>query len=180
MNIVRIVALSLILAVGIFVALSPSVIYAPTPKIVLYFLISLLPAIMFGAEASSRFEFKLPGFCFTTAGAFAACLGILVVLAHLSKPEEKIAVYHVFDESGQSVALDWNGALEVPVTSQGLTVTKFVDGNTVILIFPEQVGEAELRVKQYSSGPTYSGSVGYAGSRTVKLLLGDQLKVAGR
>jgi hypothetical protein len=124
-------------------------------------------------------ELKLPGFCFTTAGVFATCLGTLLVLTTLSKPEEKIAVFQVFDENGQAVALDWSGALEVPITDRGLTITKFVSGNTVILIFPEQVGEVELRVKRLSTGPTYSGVVTYAGSRTSKLILGDRLKLNG-
>lgn len=175
-DMVRIVVLVLILFVGIIVALSPSLVYAPTPRVVLYFLISLLPAILFGAEATSKFQFKLPGFCFTTAGVFAACLGTLFVLTNLSKPEEKIAVFQVFDENGQAVPLDWDGALEVPITDRGLTVSRFVSGNTVILIFPEQVSEVELRIKRLSTGPAFSGTVGYAGSRTSKLFLGKQLK----
>lgn len=124
----RVVVLILILLLGIFVALSPGVVYAPAPKVILYFLISLLPAMLFGAEASSKFQLRLPGFCFTTMGAFAACLGTLVVLTNLSKPAEKIAVFHILDESSQSVMLDWAGGVEVPLTDQGLTVSKFVEG----------------------------------------------------
>ncbi len=175
-DMVRIIVLALIMIVGAIVALSPNLIYAPTPRVVLYFLVSLLPAILFGAEATSKFKFELPGFCFTTAGVFAACLGILLVLTSLSKPEEKIAVFQIFDENGQAVALDWDGAVEVPITDRGLTVSKFVLGNTAILIFPEQVGEVELHIKRLSTGPTYSGTVSYAGSRTSKLFLGKQLR----
>src|SRR5262245_45747205 len=91
LGLVRVLSFLIILSLGIWVALSPSVIYAPTPRVVLYFLLSLIPAIIFGVEASSRFEFRLPGFCFTTAGAFAVCLGVLFLLTYLSKPEEKIA-----------------------------------------------------------------------------------------
>lgn len=176
MTAVKIVCFFLILALGLFVALSPGVIYAATPKIVLLFLISFLPSLLFGAEASSRFDLRLPGFTLTTFGACAVCLGGLLLLNHLSKPEEKIAVYQVYDENNDPVALDWQGAIEVPVTAQGLTVTKFIDGNNAVLIFPEQVGSVEVRVKTAPIGPTYSGTVGYAGNRTSKLLLGQQLR----
>jgi hypothetical protein len=180
MDILKMVVIVLILGVGIFVALSPTLVYAPTPKIVLFFLISFLPGLLFGAEAASKFNLQLPGFAFTTAGACAVCLGALLLLTHLSKPEEKIAVFQIYDENNEPVALDWSGALEIPVTPQGLTVTRFIDGNNVILVFPEQVGETELRVKKDFTNPAYSGSVGYAGSRTSKLILGQDLKSNAR
>ena len=177
---VRTIIILLILLLGFYVALSPGVVYAPTPKVVLYLLMSLLPAILFGAEAVSKFKLQLRGFIFTTTGAFAACLGLLVLLTYLSKPEEMIAVYQVLDENRQPVSLDWEGALQVSVTERGLTITKFVEGNTMVLIFPEQVGQAEVQVKRSPSGSIYSGQVSYAGSRTSKLYLGEQLKVDRR
>lgn len=176
MKVIKIVAIAMILGVGIYVAVSPSLVYAPTPRIVLFFLVSFLPGLLLGAEAASRFEMRLPGFAFTTAGACAVCFGALFLLAYLSQPEEKIAVFQVYDERNNPVLLDWSGALEVPVTSQGLTVTRFVEGNNLILVFPEQVGSVELRIKKALSGSTYSGTVGYSGSRTSKLMLGAQLK----
>ena len=176
MKSLRMIVIVLILALGIYVALSPAIVYAPTPRIVLYFLICFLPSLLLGAEASSRFKLKLPGFAFTTAGACAVCFGALILITNLSKPEEKIAVFQVYDESNEPVALDWSGALTVPVTSGGLSVTKFIDGNTVILVFPEQVGKAEIRIKKSYSSPTYTGEVTYAGSRTAKLTLGKDLK----
>lgn len=181
MKAVKIICMVLILGLGVFVALSPGVIYAPTPKIVLFFLISFLPSLLLGAEASSRFNLRLfPGFTFTTAGACAVCLGALLLLTYLSKPEEKIAVYQVYDENNDPVALDFKEALDVLVTAQGLSVTKFVDGNNVVLIFPEQVGSVELRVKKAPIGPSYTGTVGYAGTRTSKLILGRELRLSQR
>jgi hypothetical protein len=176
MNILKIIVIALILLLGIYVALSPELVYAPTPRIVLYFLICFLPSLLLGAEATSRFKLKLPGFAFTTAGACAVCFGALLLMTNLSKPEEKIAVFQIYDEKNEPVPLDWSGALEIPVTAKGLSVTKFVDGNSLILVFPEQVGQVELRVKKSISSQTYSGEVTYAGSRTSKLILGQQLK----
>lgn len=177
MTAVKVVSVFLILGLGLFVALSPTVVYAPTPKVILFFLISFLPSLLFGAEATSRFKLRLPGFAFTTAGACAVCLGAMLLLNHLSKPEEKIAVYKVYDESNEPVALDWQGAFEVMVTAQGLSVTKFIEGHTAVLIFPEQVGSVEVRIKKAPIGPTYSGSIGYAGNRTSNLVLGQELRL---
>lgn len=177
MTAVKVVSVFLILGLGLFVALSPTIVYAPTPKIVLFFLISFLPSLLFGAAASSRFKLELPGFVFTTAGACAVCLGTLLLLNHLSKPEEKIAVYQVYDENKEPVSLDWQGAFEVMVTAQGLSVTKFIEGHTAVLIFPEQVGSVEVRIKKAPIGPTYVGTVGYAGNRTSNLVLGQQLSL---
>lgn len=175
MNTLKIITIMLILALGIYVALSPGVVYAPTPRIVLYFLICFLPSLLLGAEASSRFELQLPGFVFTTAGACAVCFGALLLITHLAKPEEKIAVFQIYDEKNDPVALDWEGALDIPVTGSGLSVTKFIDGNSIIVVFPEQVGNVELRIKKSHSGRTYAGDITYSGNKTSKLILGQQL-----
>lgn len=174
----RFVIAVLILLVGLYVALSPSVIYAPVPKIVLLCLVSFLPAILFGAEAAAKFDLQLPGFAFTTAGAAAISLGTLLLLSHLTKPEQQIAVYQVVDEHRQPVlGLDRDGAIEVQLSNQALAVTKFIDGNSVVLIFPEQVGEVEMRVRPVLLGPTFFGKVSYAGNRQSELMLGRDLKL---
>lgn len=176
-SIVRVVASIAILGVGIFVALSPGLIYAPAPKIVLYCLISFLPAILFGAEAVSKFELKLPGFAITAFGAAALSFGFLMLLTYLTKPQQQIAVFHVLDESRQPITnLDREGVLEVPITDQGLSITRFVDGNTIILIFPEQVGECLIRIRPSSRGVSYSGKISYSGNRESELILGKNLR----
>lgn len=168
----------LILLLGLYVALSPSVIYAPVPKIVLLCLISFLPAILFGAEAAAKFDLKLPGFAFTTAGAAAISLGTLLLLSYLTKPEQQIAVYRIVDQQRQPVlGLDRDGAVKVQLSNQALVVTKLIDENNVVLIFPEQVGEVDMLVKPVLTGPTYFGKVSYAGTRESELMLGRDLKL---
>lgn len=177
MLILRYVVAIACLIIALYVVLWPAVAYAPVPKVVLFLLISLLPAILFGAEAASRLEFKIPGFVFTTIGAGALCFGGLALLTHYSKPEEQIAVFHILDENQQPVNnLDRPGAVQVLLTGKGLTVTKFLDGNAVVLIFPEQVGECELQIKPSAIGKTYIGKVTYSGNRESDLVFGKQLK----
>lgn len=179
-NVIRIVSAIAILAVAIFVALAPNVVYAPVPRVVLFLLVAILPAILFGAEFAAKFEFKLPGLLISASLVTGAIFGLLYLLNHFAKPEEKIAVYQIVDENNAPVTLDFEDAVIVPVTPNGLTVTKFVDGNTVILIFPEQVGQAEILVKKSPSDVTYTGQVNYAGTRRSKLMLGTDLQSSRR
>lgn len=175
-TIIKATAIIALLGLGFYVALNPNLVYAPTPRIILYFLISILPALLFGATAATKFQLKLPGFMFTTAGAFAACLGTLFVLSKLSEPKEKIAIYKIVDDKNNPVLIDWNGAINIDPTFGGISVTKFVQGNTVVVIFPEQVGEVEMAIKKSPMGQIYTGTIGYAGSRTSKLIVGKDLK----
>jgi hypothetical protein len=177
LTILRIVISILVLLIGIFVSLSPGLFYAPVPKVVLYTLISLLPAILFGAEAAAKFQLDFKAFSFTTVGAAAITFGMLFSLTYLSKPEQQIAVFHIYDEQGQPViGLDRNDAVKVLLTNQAYQVTKFVDENALVLIFPEQVDSCELQIKPLSSGAIYSGTVKYTGNRETKLYLGKHLK----
>lgn len=178
MQIFRLVLMGVVLLLCVYVALRPKVVYAPVPRVVLFFLCSTFLAILFGAEAAARFELQLPGFTFITAGAAALSLGALWFLTKLAKPEEKIAVFHVVDEKGQKVSMEHNNAYEVLLSGSGLRVTTFASGNTLICIFPEQVGEVELQVNK-TTGKTFSGTIGFGGARQTKLVLGKDLKSQG-
>lgn len=167
------------LAVAVYVALSPTVVYTPQARVVLYVLVAMLPAIVIGAEASSRFKMELPKFLFTTGGAAAFMLGLLVLMDHLARPEVQISVYRVDDEQGRPVNLERAGAFEVMPGRSGLQVTAFVRGNQLALIFPEQLAETTLSVRPVSQERPYQGAVGYAGSRQVDLRLGRDLKQEG-
>ncbi len=175
MEVVRIIMALAILVVAVGVALSPRVVYAPQPRVVLYFLMSVLVAILLGAEAVAQLELKLPGFVLVSSGAAAVCFAMLWLLNHLSKPEEMIAVFYVVDEQGKPLDLQWKGAIEVPLTAQGLQVTKLVSENAVVFIFPQQVGGAEIRVRKAAGGPQYTGTISYAGSRSARLRIGHEL-----
>jgi hypothetical protein len=176
MKVLQIVSGAAILILGLVVALTPNLVYAPAPRVILFFLVAIFPAILFGSLVTANLEVKGPWFVFTTTGVFAVCLAGLLTLDHLAKPQEKIAVYQVFDSNDEPLNLEAKSAVEVPVTESGLTVTKFVDGNTIVLIFPEQTGKAEIRVKPISTAAAYTGEVTYAGSRRSKLFIGRDLK----
>lgn len=176
LTILRISISILVLVIGIFVAFSPGLFYAPVPRVVLYTLISLLPAILFGAEATAKFQLDFKAFSFTTVGAAAITFGMLFSLTHLSKPEQQIAVFYLYDENEQPVmGLDRDDAVKILLTKQGISVTKFIDENALVLIFPEQVDECEIQIRPVSFGKIYSGKLRYTGNREAKLYLGKHL-----
>lgn len=176
MKIARIVSAIVVLMLMVYVVLFPNVVYAPTPKIILYFLASSFLAILIGAEASTRFELKLPGFIGVTTGAAALCLITLVTLTHLSKPEQQIAVYNLYDEQDNAVNLNWDGAFTLPSSPTGVIANNFIKGNTLILIFPEQLASQQIRVRKTSDGKEYVGLLTYAGNRQANINLGKDLK----
>ncbi len=175
MTVIRIIAILVSLGIAAFVALSPNLVYAPTPRIILYLLTSLIPAILFAGELSARLELRLPGFFFAATGATAVALGTLIILTYYSKPEAQIAVFYVLDQNANPVPLDWKGAIEIPVSASGITATRFVDGNALVVIFPEQLAQVELHVRARSDARACVGTVSYAGARQSKLVLGKDL-----
>jgi hypothetical protein len=176
---VRIGAAVLALIAAFVIALSPDVLYAPVPRTVLFFLLSLILAIFLGSEAVSQLQLQLPGFIFTTTGAVAVCFASLWVLTYLAKPEHQVVVLHIFAENGDEVSLDHSTA--VKVYSQGaVPVDHLSRGNKLVLIFPEQVGTVDLAIKPDPFGPAYTGQVSYTGTRITRLTLGKELKQANK
>jgi hypothetical protein len=173
LKVVRIVAIVAILIVALIVALSPSTFYAPVPRTILFWLSAIMPALLLGAEAANTtVRLKLPTLVITSTGAFAVCLAGLYFLTKMAKPEQQIAVYDVVDKQGQPVLLDVPGILDVKTTNTGLSVTHFEKGNTIVLIFPEQVAECVLNIKEASVDSRATPvTVGYAGNyrRTITL-----------
>ncbi len=174
--IVRTLSALAILALGIFVALSPGISYAPVPRITLLALVALLPAILLGTEAGAKLKLRLPGIALVAFGSIAVFFTALWILTQYSKPEQQIAVFYIVDQQHQPINnLDRDGALEVLRTSQGLSVNPLIDGNAMVLIFPEQITQLTIVVRPVSFGPSYSGTVTYAGNRQTYLVLDKDL-----
>lgn len=162
------------LGAALHVALNPALVFAPAPRLVLFTLVSLVPALLLGSRAASALRLQLRGFVFTTAGAGAVCFMMIVALDHLASPEEKIAVFRVFDADLESVTLEPDGALQVWPTSGALEITSIREGNTLVAIFPEQVAECRIRVRY--ADDYYQGVITYTGSRQTTLIIGQELR----
>jgi hypothetical protein len=164
-----------ILGLGIYIALAPNIVYAPTPRVVLFFVLSVIPAVLFGSDVASKFDVSLPGFVFTVAGAGAVFFGSLFFLDRLSKPEQQIAVFAIYDENGDEFSIDAPGILETKFSDKALSVTRFTAGNNLVVIFPEQVAEVEILVRKIVGAKPYRGKIKYAGTIKRDIILGSDL-----
>lgn len=175
-KIVEMAIMVVVALVAVYVTLVPNVVYAPVPRNILFLLVALLPAYFVGVRASDNVNINLKWVVAKFTGTMAAVIFLLILLVHLSKPEQQIAVFEVLDEHDQRVRLDREGAIVIQPGSQGVSATKYVDGNTLVLIFPEQLPSVNVAVRKVYDGPEYRGTVGYGGNRTMTLRLGQELK----
>lgn len=158
-----------------YVALSPTTSYAPVPRIILFLLTSAGISILLGAEAATRFELKLRGFIFVTAGTAALAMFILWLATSAIKPELQVAIYDVYDEQGREVNMELDRLVELremPTNRPGFFIAR---RNQLVVVFPEVVSEQTLRIRKTTDTPFYSGKISYAGTRKASLKLGTDL-----
>jgi hypothetical protein len=83
---------------------------------------------------------------------------------------------HVLDQYGEPVALDPR-KVEGPLTDEGQNITRYIDGNTIVAIFPQEVGNVQIGVRELLRGAWYRGRIAFSGNRTYTLRLGKDLKL---
>jgi hypothetical protein len=176
MKYLRNIAIGSILVLLLLVALTPGLVYAPVPRVILFLLSSIFLAVFIGAEASTQFKLKLPGFLFVTGGAGALALGTLFLLVYLTKPDKQVVVFEVLDSSGEKVNLGVFGALELERHPSGLQPTVFINGNAAVFIYPEQLVDQGIVVRTSTGGRAYRGTVSYARPPAVPLRISKDLK----
>ncbi len=140
--------LSVLIIVITIVAIFLPISYTPTQRTMLFFVNSILLAILFGKNAQTKFNLKLPGFVFSTVGAAAIAMGCMVLLHHLNSPDISIGVYEIFDEQGKRIELE-NSDIKVPVGINASTPEIFVRGNSLIVIFPHGCEKVSVEIKKY-------------------------------
>ena len=178
MNAFRITTNLAVLFLMIWVAFSPQISYANTPKTILFFLASIWFAIQVGTEATTRFKLEFPGFLFVTTGSAALCLGTLWVLTALSNPGVQVGVYEVLDEKGNPLNLEPDYAFTLGEGSKdGVQARYFINGNRLALIYPEQVVSQSITIKKSLAGERYVGVLSYAGEVVQRIRLGTQIKI---
>lgn len=166
----------IVLGVGIYVVLSPDISFHYVDRAVLFSIISILPAILFGAEATSHFKFKLPGLIFTTTGAAAISFGLLFSLHFISKPGFQIVQYSIRDEYQSDLVLQSELISIKPISGPKKVgdVNLFLQDNnqTIVLIFTGEVRECELKIrKKFTSKEVYKGIVKYTSNSKLGLEL---------
>jgi hypothetical protein len=151
--------------IAAFVALSPSVGYAPVPRVVLFFVLAFLFTLVSVGELDARFEMKLPGFLFSSTGVLAAMCGLLLLLNHLAAPEVQATRFTLRYKGIHQLALQPK-MIEVKGVQGFGHVPHFVDGEDLFVIYPQGVTSAEVRINPLGLG-WFHKELSYAGNRKV-------------
>lgn len=178
-NIVKLVIIFLLIGLGIYIVLfNPFIVYNSVPKIILFLLFSLLPAVLFGAEAQSKFKLNLPGFTFVTTGAAALCAGMLLLLVTLTKPEDRIAAFRVLDMNNQSINnLQREGAVKLYSESITERPKVMAENDLLVLLYKEQVSKITLEIAPTSVNIIYRGEINLNQKNNGNIILGEDLKL---
>jgi len=174
-GLVKIVAILTILIVTVYIVLHPYISYLQTPRIVLFFLISMLPAILLGSEVTNHFELKLPAFILTTTGAAAVFFGALMLLVYFSKEDQKFAVYNVYNESRSSFSLEFQN---IAIEGGNVKTDYFTKQNHLLVIFPPGIDMLKMEMHNSANNRGYNCSISYSGNKERdSLIIGKDLKL---
>jgi hypothetical protein len=164
-----------ILALLVFVALNPNLTYAPVPRVILFLLAAVFPALFITTTAATKFRLEAKNFLFMTTGASAFFLFLLFALTYLAKPQLQVVMFEVVDKDNTQVNLAPMGAFQLEAHQSGISANAFIKGNAVVMVFPEQIVEQRIRVKLATDGPVYSAPISYAKPPTKPLRIGTDL-----
>lgn len=145
------------IGVALHVSFNPNVMYPTAGRAMLYALFAVMVAIVIGRESAVYLKVKGPGVVLVAAGAFAAFLVTLYALDHIAKPHFTASVYKVYrDEvTREPVLLRESLSWEVQSSSSApVDLTHYVDGNTLVIIFPDQAPEARLTIRNRKGDDT--------------------------
>ncbi len=169
MSILRIITTLVILGLGVYVALSPGLVYAPTPRAVLFLFVAILPAILLADVATAHFEWKLLGFVATGGGSFAVMIIVLVALTYFTTSTDQVAVFQLYRESGREVKGLYRDGVVTLHTPEGQPIDPYVHENSIAVIFPD--GTTSCTVEVRLSDDLYTGELTYYGMRKPKRYL---------
>jgi hypothetical protein len=172
----RIAAAVSILALGLWVALKPDIAYAPTSRVVLFFLLTFLPAILFAGELNANFHLNLGQFVASGTGAFAAMMIVLFTLDWLAKEDRQLGVFSIERENGTSLPVDGAGVLATEKDGLGRQPSVFAEGNQVLILFDKDAPHATL-VYHAPDGTELRAPVQYSGSHVIpRLRIGREFR----
>lgn len=166
-----------ILILGLIVIIFPGITYTPTQRVILFLIISILPTILFADSAvKAKFVIKLPGITFLAMGTFAALLGTTFFLNYLAKPEQQIAGYNIYklQDNGSYGKMELNKEMvELETIAKG-EQSYYIDNNTIIIVFPEQLPKATIILKPYGNNEIFECEVRYTSSNINNRLFFDK------
>lgn len=166
---VKIIVLAVCVFIVIYVLTRPSIVFAPTPRIVVFFALSILPIIVLTENISARLKVSIGnGLVFHATGATAVVFFGLFCLVKLSRPDIQRAIYHVKERGvGDAVWISANSdSAEVRAAKRGGAPVMYVSKSTIILDFPEQVEQATLILRDQAGGKVCERAISYTEEQT--------------
>lgn len=152
--------------VALYLALNPSIGYAPVPRVVLFFVLALLFTLVSVGELDAKFEMRLPGFLFTSTGVLAAMCGLLWLLNHLAAAEVQATRFTLRYKGVHKLTFTPSMISVTPLQGIGGSMPYFIDGEDIYLIYPLGVNTAQVRVNPVGL-KWYHKELSYAGNRQV-------------
>jgi len=93
----QVVTFLAILVVGLAVVFRPEATHSPTSRVILFFFLSMVPAILFGDWVSAKFHASIQVAAVTTAGTFGTILASLFALFHFTGTIKIADIYKITD-----------------------------------------------------------------------------------
>ena len=157
-----------ILVLGLYVAWNPTLVYASTPRLVLFFLIAMLPSILFTSSVVATITADLKWLGFSATGPAAVLFIGLFFLDKYAKPEERLAVYNLFEDQTTQVFAD------------GVSVTggarAYLDQSGHALIVHYGSSDESIQINIDSPVGRHFCHLSYPGTRSLVLFLREEKK----
>jgi hypothetical protein len=163
--------LAALVILAIFIALSPSVVYQPVPRVIVFMLIAIATGLALGRQVTGSLQISGGWATATFGGIVAVVFGAFFLLTRAATPDLNVRVYEVTD-GGQPVGLHGAGVLEVRSTTD-TPVDHCATGDKLFVLFPSSAPSARVHVSW--RGRRHSGIVDAAAPvRTLRI--GDELQ----
>lgn len=164
--------ISLILAISsIFIPIN----YTITNKVILFFVCSFIPALLWGKSSTTEANFNVGIFKIKTVGATAVLIAVLIALNHLTTPKHSIGIYSILDENGKKINLD-SVVINCDMSNFGLKGTILTDRENIAIIFPKGIESLNVTLKK-NDFVEYYGAVNFTPDKKQVLELGSDLRV---
>jgi hypothetical protein len=163
--------LAALVILAIFIALSPSVVYQPVSRVIVFMLVAIATGLALGRQVTGTLEIKGGWATATFGGIVAVVFAAFFLLTRAATPALDVRVFQVSD-GGEPVGLQGAGVVDVRSTTD-TPVDHCVAGDKLFILFPSAAPAARIHVSW--RGQRYRAVVD-ASDPVRELRIGDELR----
>jgi len=162
----------------IILLINPTSGYSSFSRSTLNFLTAASAAVLFMSTTNALFKWNSKtGASVTIVGSFVLVIVGFELLVHAGRPDLQMTAYEVVDENNQAITIEAKDQIDMGRNRVGLQPTYCVDGNKMLLVFPEQLTEVGVGIEHPpGSHHWHRGKITYVGTQAYTLKLGSDLK----